>query len=737
MTVGCAKINVAEETPIPDGEMPVNLTVEGQQVSTRSYVSGLENKISSIKMLCFNGNGQFIAARDADLTPTGDFAGKLTGHVPENTSRIHFVANFGANLDLSGFGLGSLERLMMKSEALSSGINDEVRFWGFHSAENPAAMASWLLSNDTVHLLRDRARVTVINNDPDIQSVQWTITNGLNRGFVAATSATGNLPYTNGYVNQTLITEYRSKGIYTLTESTAGWVSAGEENPQYLFENSNSSVPVKLIIKATYTDGSTRYHTILLQDDNKVPYQVFRNASFKLTINNLPSESEAASMGSGSFDDAVTTENYSNNPYAQVSREVDEISNNEFKLTVEKVVKMFHARDANGNGVVNFTYTALGSASTSELDETNFEVIWEGKGDTDTTPDMATIESAPTVMYDPETGAGTVTFKMNEVTEDLKSNSMQIVAKNSGLSRFVDLYSITSFAFGATPTLSKTTSKRTSGGIERDVYKLDFKLNDSYPDGLYPVKVRFYSSSLVPFSDNKNDAVNPHGSFTMVVGRTEGLTQSTSPTAWNYKAQSWGCWYEYVIDTPSEDKTYTIYLNEILDNMTIKPSLVGLYFEVENYSNPNNPNTPYIPLTQSRKQVTVTGSVNMSLLDFNSREASQPVRGGTVKFTNSSRNGENVTLGYRDLTWGGWDYYNGKVEVTPPAGASVTSIVITYSSNARYSRGTGYSVSAGSYTVSGSTGTWTGNSSSAVTLTIGHDGNNWPITTGVQVTYVW
>ena len=167
MAMGCSLIDVAEEITIPDGEMPVNLSVDSRQVVTRSYVNGTENAISSIKMLCFNGDGQFIAARDAELTPTGDFAGSIVGHVPDNTSRIHFVANY-AGLDLSAFGMGSLERAMMKSAALSSGISDEVRFWGFHSEASPAAMAAWLVDGNTVHLLRDRAKVTVINNDPDI-----------------------------------------------------------------------------------------------------------------------------------------------------------------------------------------------------------------------------------------------------------------------------------------------------------------------------------------------------------------------------------------------------------------------------------------------------------------------------------------------------------------------------------------------------------------------------------------
>ncbi|MCR4860817.1 MAG: hypothetical protein K5910_09160, partial [Bacteroidales bacterium] len=276
MVMGCNRINAEQELPVPDGEMAVRLSVESLHAlpGTRSYVNGTEAAISSIAMLCFDEGGQFIALRNGTLTPSSDTKGSLTGYVPSNTVRIHFVANFD-DLDLSDFGMGTLERVMMKSEALSSDIEDNVRFWGFHSEDSPTAMSTWLKSDDTVWLLRDRAKVTVINNDADIESVEWTISNGLNRGFVAAMSGTGDLPYTNDYTTAAVMTEYRSSGTYVPAENgSTTWTADGTDNPQFLFENTNMSVPVKLIVKATYKSGkykdsAVRYHTLLLQDNNK------------------------------------------------------------------------------------------------------------------------------------------------------------------------------------------------------------------------------------------------------------------------------------------------------------------------------------------------------------------------------------------------------------------------------------------------------------------------------------
>ena len=273
---GCSdRLSVVDNQLVPDGEMIVNLKVDGPMAKpgTRSYVSGTETAISSIKMLCFDASGSYITSREGTLSPTGDFAGQLTGTVPANTARIHFVANF--NVDVSSIGLGSPEKSVMKSDLLSSGITDDVRYWGYHKESSASAMATYLTGGNTVTLIRDRAKVTVVNQDANIESIQWTISNGLNKGFLAAASSDdNNNPYDNTYTTSTILTEYRSSGEYTLTEQTAAWTSAGTAvaNAQFLFENSNSTNPVKLILLVTYKNGGTRYHTILLQDSDKKQY---------------------------------------------------------------------------------------------------------------------------------------------------------------------------------------------------------------------------------------------------------------------------------------------------------------------------------------------------------------------------------------------------------------------------------------------------------------------------------
>lgn len=708
---GCTdRLNVAENR-IPDGEMTVNLRVDGPMAGpgTRSYVNGTETAISTITMLCFDIQGAYITSRNGTVTATDATHGTLTGQVPANTCRVHFLANF-EGLDLSGFGMGSLERTVMKSPQLASGVNDAVRFWGYHKESSAGAMAAWLNSSNTLVLLRDRAKVTVINQDSDIRSLQWTISNGLNKGFVAAASAADNAnPYDNNYTSGTILTEYRSSGVYTLTEETAAWTAAGAANPQFLFENSNSTVPVKIIVKATFTDNSVRYHTILLQDADKKLYRVFRNQSFVLTIKDLPSAATTTSIGSGNFDDAASTENYSNNPFAQVAREVNEVNDETYKLTVEDVTKIF---DNGTTGTVRFTFTKHDGTATS-FSGSDFEASWEPKSDDDERGDVSPVTTTPTVAYNASTGEGTVTFSLNQITSDLKFNTLQLVSP-SGLTRYVDIYSISQFAYKTAPALVDNGTKRTVGDYQRETYKLTFQLPEVIP-AMFPLTVKMYSDLLVPFSDNT--ATAPHGSFNVAVGKTTSLDATDQSAQWNYNANKWDYWYEFVINEPSADGNYTVYLNSFVEEQFPERTIstVGLYFEIEHFGARK-------ALSAAAPQPrTVTSSFTPSDFSFSDHSASKKKDNINVTFNDSDKEGNYIEAGYNSWFFG-TIYHNGSVTITPDTGYNISNIEITYRSG--YTGGN-VSASRGSFSKNGTTGTWSGGlSDESVTLTFQRTNNN-------------
>ncbi len=586
MIAGCSdRLDVADNPLVPDGEMAVNLGVEGpMDLGTRSYVNGTEDAITTIKMLCFDAGGAYISSRDATLTPSSATAGTIRGSVPANTARIHFVANFG-NLDLMSLNVGALERVVMKNPLLSSGVHDKVRFWGYHKESSSSDMMAFLNSTpnpNKIKLLRDRAKVVVVNTDPDIASIRWTISYGLKRGFVAAASSTdNNNPFDNNYVEGTILTEYRSSNVYNegdtdYMQSTNIW--AGENEPQFLFENANSTVPVKVIVEATFNNGTKRYHTILLQDNAGVQYRVMRNQTFTLTLKDLPDASVTA-IGSATFEEAVATTNYSNNPYAQVDREVNEISDGAFTLAVENVMVMYNSGTS---GTVNFTYR---NNQGGVVSQTNFNVSWEPKADDDHRQDVSPVTTNPTVTYNGTTGQGTISFSLNEITSDLKFNSLQIVSP-SGLTRYVDVYSITAFSYVADPVLEKVSGTTwPTGGVAHQVYKLTFTIPANVPKNLYPLKVKMYSNTLAPYSDNTAGARS--GSFDVITKVTSFLTGSANVNDWNYDANNWRFWYEYSIKYVESETplTYTIYLYDRCSDYVSRPNInsVGLFLEIPNF----------------------------------------------------------------------------------------------------------------------------------------------------------
>lgn len=83
--------------------------------------------------------------------------------------------------------------------------------------------------------------------------------------------------------------------------------------------------------------------------------------------------------------------------------------------------------------------------------------------------------------------------------------------------------------------------------------------------------------------------------------------------------------------------------------------------------------------------------------------------------------------------------YQGSIKVTPQAGVRITGITVTYSNDYGQYDSTGRSASPGSYTVSNDIGTWTGSSTSAITITNGYYSSwgsyTFPRITDIKVTY--
>ncbi len=106
-----------------------------------------------------------------------------------------------------------------------------------------------------------------------------------------------------------------------------------------------------------------------------------------------------------------------------------------------------------------------------------------------------------------------------------------------------------------------------------------------------------------------------------------------------------------------------------------------------------------------------------------------------------------IQMGYRSGNWQSYSFNRGSITVTPAAGLKITGITVTYVSSTSGSYDTDYytgnnvsvTVSDGTYTRLGATGTWTGSSIEPVTFNNGYriNGGSFyaPQITSIQVTY--
>ena len=410
----------------PEGEMRVNLllSVPAADNATRSMLPGNEKKVTTLKMVCFDANGYYLGEREAQVeqTSTDPDHGTVKGTVPGATCRIHFIAN-RPHLDLSSVPIGTSENNLMQWEVMTTSYNETdaeyVTYWGYHKEDNEEAMKVYLKGEGTEHivyLLRDRAQVRIVDvsdedqmNIDQIYSVEWTISNGRDRGYLAPYNPVNVRDPFDGYYSNvggsitgnSVITEYTSSGRYTATEGDMaqnGMFIVGGENtlkPIYLFEDYNevanlqtADAPVvKLILKVTYlyddngnayAAGATRrvkYHTVLLMNQEFEMFHVTRNHTYSLTIKGLP-----RSLGKDTFDEALTNTNYTNNQLFTINEEATDVTDGTHSLSIKTTTGTSVVYTESGTVTIPFTYMTDGHGDPN-LAASNFSAVWKKNED--------------------------------------------------------------------------------------------------------------------------------------------------------------------------------------------------------------------------------------------------------------------------------------------------------------------------------------------------------------------
>lgn len=477
---------------------------------------------------------------------------------------------------------------------------------------------------------RQKFKIDANPTDYTITQIDWILSNGLDHGYIAPYKEGAEDHFDNYYdpaanpqLKEDRLTPYdKSDGRrYTATEADMVTIyknGMSIDAPLFLFEDSNNpSNPPKLILRVQYTrDGKTpitKYHTLMLLNEENAPCTIYRNHSYILDIYGIPWEG----IGYITFADAVNSTTYANNMTVTINEQVPEVNDGRFKLTINSDTYLIFQdpADANQTKEIQFTYSvAKAGESTSGVTIGDFTASWAA-------PPRPTFAS-PTVSLtevsnDGSTFVGKISYTLGtSIGNNLQGGQIELHDNKTGMSRFVNIYTIQTFDYlpedAANLVLVRDGSEtRNVNNIACDTYYMDVRIPGDYPIGLYPIKIRMASKTLNPFKAVRMDNGEVNTDIDVVMEGTEngtvldgetlaGMNFTTSgaqSAAWNYHApgKPWDFWFvDEMVNKPTyeengetledrNDKVYRIYFDDIrpLRDASNRADNVGLFLKIK------------------------------------------------------------------------------------------------------------------------------------------------------------
>ena len=640
------------------GDMKVNVKFcfTNKDIQTKSMVSGAEQPVFVMQMVCFDANGQYLGLRDAtEVTSNGSVTspypmfdtGVIKGTVPQGTSRIHFIANRNLSNPLS-FSNGTAEETVMKSLELSTSYNDNdhqyICYWGYHKEANATAMSTWLNppegSNHVVYMIRDRAKVVLTydstNAPVEVTKIEWLIHNGRERGYIApAKDCWGNESYYDDIEHEEHTYRLSIAGINEYTECNrySLWTSETDNEddnfdvayqsgtntsqPQFLFDDSNDDVAnLKVILKVTYAPNGeepfTVYHTLRLNDNDKVKYPVVRNNTYYIKCKLLSPDIAYYET----LEEAVEGDEFVNAD-VEVDRSITEINNEDYTLQIllesETTATVLNTL---GEHELHFAFRMANNVSQpGSVEPDDFNVYWEHS---------QLFCSDPELDYDSETKQFVITTEVLEghLTNFLQDEWIVVEHKDSGLKRYIHVYVINQFRYVLDPKLTKVGNDYLLSFQLPPIEHAQFITDEGgnlipdpneliYPESLYPIEVKFATNTLNAYGTTQG--TTNYGLFGVSVEGTNQLcvassfepgfnvpissTATTDIEHWYYQQafNYWDFWYTYTLKTYPTDGVVNIYFKDVRDNIKYaNVDGVGLFLYVEyfgkNYSVPLSTN---------------------------------------------------------------------------------------------------------------------------------------------------
>ena len=522
MLTGCSD-SIADSEPSKDeteegyytASFNVSIPNFEQQV-TRSTVFMNEGiPKDSMKLFCFDNEGQFIGfgkvrefdeikgfTRDnngtindkGDIHPNGSTdLHNFHATIPNQTSRIHLVANTGSQYQTINWGnqanwVGMHENMLMTTFETEHGEDQaaKVRYWGYIKKDSPEELKEYLKPDTKkkdyiIHLIRDRAKISADWSDAVkkanpgiINDFKMTVINGVAYGTLAPfnrdsllfnpTTGDDKWVWKVNYVTPSINTR-RLKG------------DVGQMfNPTGAFEEHNLPTdPAKVIL---WHDGL--YYLIYLQDSNNKPYAIKRNYEYKIIIDKLDksygnSNSEVALKGAPA-----------NNPWIRVEQIVPGVTDGNYELAIVGGTYKTVNTGENSEQTVQFTYKGDDAANKQPK---AFVALWTEN------LSFATAD-APEVTdytYDKasKTGTGTIKYKLDKIDKTWREGIIYLTDTVHGLNRNIHLYSVSEANYDFKNANNISATLNSEGDFTITIPK-------DYPDGLMPVNFKIASNDINP-----------------------------------------------------------------------------------------------------------------------------------------------------------------------------------------------------------------------------------------------
>ena len=528
----CQDLILEENMDMPGREGYVTVTVQAQipdmnEIHTKAVdPDGVD--IQTLDLYCFNGRGLFISIERVSLNSTGSLTGTYKADIPEVTERIHFIANMHKEVNEMDF-VGHSEDQVIATMEGSSGM---MTYWARVVKDEGKTMKETLAAQTSVKLLRDHARITVIDEQNLYESLGFIVLNTNAFGTVA--------PYRDGSWEA----PSNDNKFVTLPDSERKNIKVSNQNDviakssreyQYVFETENpSSDPINVVIRGT-RNGQTKYFKVMLIDEESEYVPVMRNHTYKIFIKG------ELDYGQESFEAALTAP-ASNNVWLSVADDVKEVRSSDYALAVKETHIVLGVDDEvfdtpHRQYTVEYTYTDLNGNTLTAADEP--EVYWyEGN----TVAQQSFVSKSFDI--DGNKASGKVVITLNTLLDGEVVREGTLLIKKGMLERKVKIYTVATQSF-----VPAWITTNIYGGEAGSKVALMFTVPEECPEALFPMDV------LV--SVNDLDVRNESGMKLPVITKEDE----------RYGSDVDGISYKYVL-TVTEPGMQRLYLQTNLSHST-------------------------------------------------------------------------------------------------------------------------------------------------------------------------